>query len=81
MKPMKMYARFTAALCLLLLSGLPAAAWADESTGFVFFGDSLTDPGNHYVAFGEVTVPPYQPVPIFPYALGGHHFSNGANLG
>jgi phospholipase/lecithinase/hemolysin len=77
MKPMKMYARFTAVLCLLLLSGLPAAAWADGSGGFVFFGDSLTDPGNHYVAFGEVTMPPYQPVPIYPYAIGGHHFSNG----
>jgi phospholipase/lecithinase/hemolysin len=43
----------------------------------VFFGDSLTDPGNHYIAFGEVTRPPYQPVPIFPYAVRGHHFSNG----
>ena len=81
MKRMRIDAWLSAALCLLLLSGVPAAALADGSRGFVFFGDSLTDPGNHYVAFGEVTVPPYQPVPIFPYALGGHHFSNGANLG
>jgi phospholipase/lecithinase/hemolysin len=77
MKPMKIYARLTVALCLLIVSGLPAAAWADEARGFVFFGDSLTDPGNHYIAFGEVTVPPYQPVPIDPYAIGRHHFSNG----
>src|SRR5215472_10867229 len=72
-----MYARLTVVLCLLALSALPAAARAGEARGFVFFGDSLTDPGNHYIAFGQVTPPPYQPVPIYPYAIGGHHFSNG----
>jgi phospholipase/lecithinase/hemolysin len=77
MKRMTIYAQLTVALCLLVLGAWPAAARADESRGFVFFGDSLTDPGNHYIAFGEVTVPPYQPVPIYPYAIGGHHFSNG----
>ena len=71
------YARPTVALCLLILSALSAAVRADESRGFVFFGDSLTDSGNHYIAFGQVTRPPYQPVPIYPYAIGGHHFSNG----
>jgi phospholipase/lecithinase/hemolysin len=77
MKRMTIWAQLTAVLCLLALGALPAAARADESRGLVFFGDSLTDPGNHYIAFGQVTRPPYQPVPIYPYAMGGHHFSNG----
>jgi len=72
-----MYARLTVVLCLLALSALTAAARAGEARGFVFFGDSLTDPGNHYFAFGQVSQPPYQPVAIYPYAIGGHHFSNG----
>jgi len=77
MKRMTIWAQLTALLWLLALGGLPAAARADESRGLVFFGDSLTDPGNHYIAFGEVSRPPYQPVAIYPYAMGGHHFSNG----
>src|SRR6516162_7105088 len=77
MKRMTVYARLMAALCLLILGTSVATARADESPGFVFFGDSLTDPGNHYIAFGQVTRPPYQPVAIYPYAIGGHHFSNG----
>jgi phospholipase/lecithinase/hemolysin len=77
MKRLTIYAQLTVALCLLALGALPAAARADESRGLVFFGDSLTDAGNHYIAFGQVTRPPYQPVPIYPYAIGGHHFSNG----
>ena len=77
MKLIMIYARLGVALCLLVLSAAPAAARADEARGFVFFGDSLTDPGNHYIAFGQVSRPPYQPVAIAPYAIGGHHFSNG----
>ena len=77
MKRMTIYAQLTVALCLVVLGALPAAARAEDSKRFVFFGDSLTDPGNHYIAFGQVTRPPYPPVPIYPYALGGHHFSNG----
>jgi phospholipase/lecithinase/hemolysin len=77
MKQKSITARLAVALCLLILGASMAPARADESRGFVFFGDSLTDPGNHYIAFGQVTRPPYQPVPIYPYGLGGHHFSNG----
>ena len=77
MKRMTIWAQLTALLWLLALGGLPAAARADESRGLVIFGDSLTDPGNHYIAFGEVSRPPYQTVAIYPYAMGGHHFSNG----
>ena len=77
MKRTSIYARLTLALCLPILGASMATARADESRGFVFFGDSLTDPGNHYIAFGQVSRPPYQPVAIYPYASGGHHFSNG----
>jgi len=77
MKRSNITARLVFALCLLILGASLATARADESRGLVFFGDSLTDPGNHYIAFGQVTRPPYQPVAIYPYAIGGHHFSNG----
>src|SRR5215469_5934198 len=77
MKRMSINARLMLALCLLILGASLATARADEARGFVFFGDSLTDPGNHYLAFGQVSPPPYQPVAIYPYAIGGHHFSNG----
>jgi outer membrane lipase/esterase len=77
MKRMSNTARLGFALFLLILGASMATARADESRGVVFFGDSLTDPGNHYIAFGQVTRAPYQPVPIYPYAMGGHHFSNG----
>jgi len=77
MKPVFNYARLTVALGLLILSASPATARPHEEPGLVFFGDSLSDPGNHYIAFGQVSRPPYQPVPIYPYAFGGHHFSNG----
>jgi phospholipase/lecithinase/hemolysin len=77
MKRMTIYAHATVALCLLVLSLAPASVRAYQPKDLVFFGDSLSDPGNHYIAFGEVSRPPYQPVPIYPYAIGGHHFSNG----
>jgi outer membrane lipase/esterase len=43
----------------------------------VFFGDSLSDPGNHFIAFHEISTRPFAPVPSAPYAIGGLHFSNG----
>src|SRR5260370_14349626 len=77
MKPVWIYERLTVALGLLILSASPATARPHGEPGLVFFGDSLSDPGNHYIAFGQVSRPPYQPVPLYPYAFGGHHFSNG----
>ena len=77
MKRLSIAARLAFALCLVTLTASMAPARAADSRGIVFFGDSLTDPGNHYIAFGQVTRAPYQPVPIYPYAMGGHHFSNG----
>ena len=43
-----------------------------------FFGDSLSDSGNHFIAFREISHRPFEPVPDAPYAVGGLHFSNGA---
>jgi len=43
----------------------------------VVFGDSLSDPGNAYSLLGEQSLPPYLLVPEAPYAIGGHHFTNG----
>ena len=77
MKRLSIAARLAFALCLVTLTAAMATARAEDSRGIVFFGDSLSDPGNHYIAFGQVTRPPYQPVAIYPYAMGGHHFSNG----
>jgi phospholipase/lecithinase/hemolysin len=61
-------------VCLVLVSSAGAAETFDR---MVIFGDSLSDPGNHFVAFGITSQPPYAPLPDFPYGIGGHHFSNG----
>ena len=45
---------------------------------FVVFGDSLSDPGNYFAAFHEVSQRPFAPIPDAPYASGGLHYSNGA---
>lgn len=72
------------------LAGLIAAALAvaPQATGsapfdrIVVFGTSLSDPGNAYRLVGGTSTPPDYSVDPFlvpgaPYALGGHHFTNG----
>ena len=49
---------------------------------FVVFGTSLSDPGNIFEENHEVNVPPEYNldsflIPNAPYAIGGHHLSNG----
>lgn len=44
----------------------------------VGFGDSLSDAGNRYILTGEQAQAPYAPIPGAAYAIGGHHFTNGA---
>ena len=73
--PITTFVRLTALLVVLLLP-LPVLAAQFESV--VVFGDSLSDSGNHFVAFGMTSHAPFAPVPDAPYAIGGHHFSNGA---
>lgn len=61
----------------------PPAAFAHKDYDrIVVFGDSLSDPGNAYYLLGRALTPPYDKldallVPDAPYAIGGHHFSNG----
>lgn len=45
--------------------------------GVVTFGDSLSDPGNAFVATGDFVVRPFDPIPDAPYLIGGFRFSNG----
>ena len=73
-----MTSRIVAALVLgLLFLGSVGPALAGSFDRLVIFGDSLSDPGNHFIAFGETSRAPFSPLPDFPYAIGGHHFSNG----
>ena len=44
---------------------------------FVVFGDSLSDPGNTFIATEQFEVRPFDPVPDAPYLIGRFHFSNG----
>lgn len=64
--------------CAFLLIGLPAVSYAEGNFDEVFiFGDSLSDAGNIWQLTGETSKAPYAAVPTRPYAIGGHHFSNG----
>ena len=84
-------APFASSLALSLLS---CAALAQPSTidRVVIFGASLSDSGNSFIWLSDpanqacgvpLNVPPYDAldpmkVPDRPYAMGGHHFTNGA---
>jgi phospholipase/lecithinase/hemolysin len=63
--------------------GLLVAGWCEAasfSEAFVF-DDSLSDSGNYFTQYGGMYMQPYETenVPGKPYAIGGHHFTNGAN--
>jgi len=63
--------------CLsLLVAGWCEAASFSEA---IVFGDSLSDSGNYFAQFGVMSKQPYEAenVPSEPYAIGGHHFTNG----
>src|SRR3989442_7005067 len=62
----------------LFRSPLVPPAFASDFAQIIFFGDSLSDPGNHFIAFGTTAHQPFAPIPDDSYAIGGHHFSNGA---
>lgn len=67
-----------------------APSWVGAEVTFnqiVVFGGSVSDPGNAYVLIKQQNTPPYDDpklldqkdlVPCAPYAVGAHHFSNGA---
>jgi phospholipase/lecithinase/hemolysin len=83
--------RLVASAVALLLSAT-ALAQSASIDGLVFFGASLTDSGNSFVWLAQpdnsgcgvrINVPPYDKlddlvIPDGPYAIGGHHFTNGA---
>ena len=68
-------------LALLLVSTTPSAAQGGDPP-LVVFGDSLSDSGNAFAFVHANATPPDFGlneflVPSLPYAIGGHHFSNG----
>lgn len=64
------------ALSLTILA--PGIASAQTINRVVFFGDSLSDSGNHFIATGLSSQQPFTAdAPIASYAIGGHHFSDG----
>jgi phospholipase/lecithinase/hemolysin len=65
-------------LILLLPIALASSVYGQGFTGMVIFGTSLSDPGNHFIEFGTTSLQPFAPVPDASYAIGGHHFSDGA---
>lgn len=65
-----------AAALVVLFSPAPRLS-ATHSLRLVFFGDSLSDAGNHFIAFRDVSTRPFELVPDAPYAVGGLHFTNG----
>ena len=65
-------------VCAILLAFLPVIVAAETEFEDVYiFGDSLSDSGNVYALTGQTSKAPYEPIPSAPYAVGGHHFSNG----
>lgn len=73
-------------LAIALTALLVAPGWVSAQSrfsGVVVFGTSLSDPGNAFALSGNASTPPdftLNPllIPSAPYAMGGHHFSNGA---
>jgi phospholipase/lecithinase/hemolysin len=68
-------------LAILLVPTTPAAAQGGEPP-LVVFGDSLSDSGNAFAFVHQNATPPdfgldSLLVPSAPYAVGGHHFTNG----
>ena len=52
---------------------------AQEVSRIFFFGDSLSDSGNHFIATHTSSRQPFSfDPPIASYDIGGHHFSDGA---
>jgi len=65
-------------LCALALFNTGTALGAKPFSDLVFFGDSLSDPGNGFVLGGELSLRPFDLIPDGPYARGGLHLSNGS---
>ena len=66
----------TMLLTALLGTGI---AKGEQYSAVITFGDSLSDSGNYFHLFREQEIQPFEPdnIPNAPYAVGGHHFTNG----
>jgi len=72
------FSRFCLSITLLALSFFSSALFADDDIERLFvFGDSLSDSGNAFILTGMQSVAPFKLIPDAPYAIGGHHFTNG----
>ena len=70
-----------ACLIAVLLTPAPGNTETQATLSYsqiVGFGDSLSDPGNRFFVTGEQSLPPFEAIPGPPYAIGGHHYSNGS---
>lgn len=76
-RPLRPWRQVPFLFVLFSLWIVPVAIAGDFSE-LVIFGDSLSDSGNHFIAFGTTARPPFEPIPDASYDIGGHHFSNGA---
>jgi phospholipase/lecithinase/hemolysin len=66
-------------LLLAIALLIPTAASAQHIEQIVFFGDSLSDSGNHFIFTGLSSRQPFSlDAPSASYDIGGHHFSNGS---
>ncbi len=70
---------------LAFVCAFPAWGAQGPFDRIVVFGTSLSDPGNYFALHHVNNTPPYTAlvdpltlVPDAPYAIGGHHLSNGA---
>jgi phospholipase/lecithinase/hemolysin len=70
-------ARLIVVAVLLVVGSTVPAVTSHQTERLVFFGDSLSDSGNHFISFKEISLRPFEPIPDAPYAVGGLHFSNG----
>ena len=77
MKSRRVHLSASLVAILFLASSAPKIS-AHQNWRLFFFGDSLSDSGNHFIAFREISQRPFEPIPDAPYAVGGMHFSNGA---
>lgn len=80
---MKGKQRFLGLLFVFFMVSPQLVAAQTSFNRIVVFGDSLSDPGNVFALKGWVNTPPFEydnplAIPDKPYAVGGHHFSNGA---
>jgi phospholipase/lecithinase/hemolysin len=65
-------------LCLFCICLLALSASAQKIDRVIFFGDSLSDAGNHFIYSNSSSRQPFSfGPPEASYDIGGHHYSNG----